>query len=82
MVSVRWKEQAACRDADPDLFFPISAGVRAQADASHARKICRPCPVRSACLQYALVTGQAYGIWGGLTADERRLLSSPFREGA
>ena len=69
-----WHDQAACRDADPDLFFPDGdiRSVRAQVKA--AKLICRSCPVRTVCLSWALTSGQAHGIWGGLTEDERRRL--------
>ena len=36
--------------------------------------ICRDCPVRATCLDWALASGQEAGIWGGLTEDERRRL--------
>jgi WhiB family transcriptional regulator, redox-sensing transcriptional regulator len=68
-----WRAQAACRDADPELFFPDdSRSARAQVKA--AKLICRGCPVSATCLSLALATGQEAGIWGGLTEDERRRL--------
>ncbi|HEY0717283.1 MAG TPA: WhiB family transcriptional regulator [Streptosporangiaceae bacterium] len=67
-------EQSACRTVEPDLFFPISGKGRSQSDAARARRICQSCPVRAACLDYALATHQSDGIWGGLTTDERRRL--------
>jgi WhiB family transcriptional regulator, redox-sensing transcriptional regulator len=72
--SLSWVERAACRFAEPDLFFPISNKGRSQADAARAREVCWSCPVRAACLHYALATRQPYGIWGGLTEDERSQL--------
>jgi WhiB family transcriptional regulator, redox-sensing transcriptional regulator len=39
---------------------------------AEAKAICGRCPVREACLSFALSTGQGEGIWGGLTSDERR----------
>lgn len=66
-----WRELAACRDADPDLFFP-TVGVSARIVAK-AKTICAGCPVIEECLDYALTTpGTQYGIWGGLTERERR----------
>ena len=58
-----WRDQAACRDlvtADYDPFFADSAELQAEAIA-----ICETCPVRDACLTFAVRTGQQYGIWGG-----------------
>jgi WhiB family redox-sensing transcriptional regulator len=68
-----WTARAACRRADPELFFPIgSSGPAALKQIAAAKEICARCPVREQCLRFALGTGQDYGIWGGLTADERR----------
>ena len=65
---------AACKGADPGLFFgPSAEFVTARREReAEAKAICARCPAREACLAYALDTGQAYGIWGGLTEDERR----------
>lgn len=67
-----WRERAACQDEDPELFFPIGDGVAAQKQISRAKAVCQHCPVRAQCLDCALSTGQDAGIWGGLTAGERR----------
>jgi WhiB family transcriptional regulator, redox-sensing transcriptional regulator len=68
----RWRVLAACRTAEPELFFPISAQGPSVTDAARAKRICASCPVRSQCLDYARATHQTYGIWGGLTEQERR----------
>jgi WhiB family transcriptional regulator, redox-sensing transcriptional regulator len=64
-----WRVEAACRDADPDLFFPDSEVL---AQVKTAKLICRGCPVRLTCLSWALASGQEAGVWGGLTEGERR----------
>jgi WhiB family transcriptional regulator, redox-sensing transcriptional regulator len=70
-----WRRRAACRGEEPELFFPVgSAGPAALAQIAEAKKICARCPVRQACLVFAMATGQEYGIWGGLTEDERSQL--------
>jgi WhiB family redox-sensing transcriptional regulator len=69
-----WRDNAACRDADPDLFFPADDIRSARAQVKTAKLICRGCPVRTTCLSWALGSGQEHGIWGGLTEDERRWL--------
>lgn len=69
-----WRRDAACRDADPDLFFPDGDIRSARAQAKAAKLICRGCPVSVSCLNWALVSGHEEGIWGGLTEDERRRL--------
>jgi WhiB family redox-sensing transcriptional regulator len=69
-----WREQAACLHEDPELFFPIGSTGPALEQAERAKAVCRRCPVIEECLEFALRTGQDFGIWGGLTADERRVL--------
>ncbi|ROT29683.1 WhiB family transcriptional regulator [Micromonospora sp. HM5-17] len=65
-----WRHRAACRDTDPELFFPIS-DTSSVADA--AIRICRTaCPVRQECLTWALNNGEQHGVWGGLTEGQRR----------
>jgi WhiB family transcriptional regulator, redox-sensing transcriptional regulator len=72
MIPGDWWELAACQAEDPDLFFPISAKGRSEADVTRARAVCRQCQVRTKCLDYALATRQPHGIWGGLTEMERQ----------
>lgn len=69
---VTWTATAACRDADPELFFPTPENT---VTAREARVICKKCPVREECLAEALrVKADAHGVWAGLTRDERRSL--------
>ncbi|MEU7000820.1 WhiB family transcriptional regulator [Nonomuraea sp. NPDC046570] len=69
--------RAACLDEDPELFFPISPEGPGHAQANLAKAVCRRCPVRGACLDYALRTRQAHGVWGGTDPAERgELLTS------
>ena len=70
-----WRSAAACRSADPELFFPISASGPAREQAAEAKAICAICRVRRECLTFALRTGQLHGIWGGTTEDERAAAS-------
>jgi WhiB family redox-sensing transcriptional regulator len=63
--------QCAQRDQDPELWFPAN-GDRAAAE--RAKAICRSCPVRPACLEWALGANERTGIWGGTTPNERRAL--------
>ena len=66
-----WRLSAACRAADPELFFPVSRAVQAGDEVTQAKAICAACPVRQECLAFAVTTGQRHGIWGGLTEEER-----------
>ena len=67
-----WRSAAACRSADPDLFFPITAAGPAVRQIERAKTICAGCGVRRECLEFALAHDQNYGIWGGTTADDRQ----------
>jgi WhiB family redox-sensing transcriptional regulator len=70
--STDWLEQARCASVDPDLFFPLGSTGPFVEQITAAKAICRLCPVKRECLQWALETDQQAGIWGGLTEDERR----------
>jgi len=65
-----WHEKAACRGADPDLFFPPEEGGKAQ--ARKAKAICGGCPVRTECLAHAIRHGEHWGVWGGVSERDRR----------
>ncbi len=56
----------ACAD-DPDLFHPHGG---ANPSNAAARALCRACPHRRPCLEYALANDVS-GIWGGTTGKER-----------
>lgn len=69
-----WVRDAACRDSDPDLFFPISETGPGARQVAAAKAVCAACPVAARCLGWAADTGQADGIWGGHTPAERAVL--------
>lgn len=69
-----WRNHAACRDEDPELFFPIGNSGPAVTQIEEAKEVCRSCPVSTSCLKWALETGQDGGVWGGMSEDERRSL--------
>jgi WhiB family redox-sensing transcriptional regulator len=72
-ASVRnWRDDAACRDTDPDLFFPVGTTGLAVDQIASAKAVCASCPVRTECLDFALFTNQDSGVWGGTSEDERR----------
>jgi WhiB family redox-sensing transcriptional regulator len=75
-VQMNWRADIACRDADPDLFFPIGATGAGLRQMEEAKRICRACPVQIQCLAWALENGVADGVWGGTTPDERRIIRS------
>ena len=63
-----WRKRAACRGIDPEVFYPVSD----EDEAWEAKAICAQCPVRQACLEYALANREREGVWGGTTERERR----------
>jgi WhiB family redox-sensing transcriptional regulator len=67
----RWRDAGACNGEDPDLFAPDGTTGRWALRTAQAKAICGRCPVRTQCLEWALDTRQEYGIYGGLTEDER-----------
>lgn len=74
VLTDEWWTVAACQNAEPDLFFPLSATAASRGVIQRAKRVCASCPVTAQCLSYALHNRQEQGIWGGLTDDERRLL--------
>ncbi|GAA3751916.1 WhiB family transcriptional regulator [Salinactinospora qingdaonensis] len=67
-----WVLQGACRQYDPELFFPVTTTGTGENDAALAKAICRTCVVQRECLRWALRAGEAHGVWGGTTPEERR----------
>jgi len=67
-----WRQLAACRHADPELFFPVSTSGPSLDQVTQAKAICAGCPVRRHCLGFALDTRQDHGVWGGMSEEERR----------
>lgn len=70
-----WRHRAACRDSDPELFFPISELGPGARQAAEAKAVCARCPVRERCLRHALDHGLDHGVFGGTTERERRELT-------
>ncbi|MFJ3043856.1 WhiB family transcriptional regulator [Streptomyces tendae] len=72
-VNTNWRAASACRNEDPELFFPIGNTGPALLQIEEAKAVClRRCPVMERCLQWALESGQEHGVWGGTDEDERR----------
>lgn len=69
-----WRDSAACRDTSPELFFPVGTTGPAIDQTDAAKAVCHECPVQEPCLEYALMTNQDTGIWGGTSEEERRKL--------
>ncbi len=71
----RWRRAAACRNMDTELFFPRGETGAPLEQTLAAKAVCGGCPVRSPCLEFAMATRQEYGVFGGLTEQERRSLA-------
>jgi WhiB family redox-sensing transcriptional regulator len=79
-----WQLVGACRDADPTLFFHPEGErgpARRNRDAA-AKTICAACPVMTQCREHALAVREPYGVWGGLTEDDREAIYANRRHAA
>ena len=68
-----WMRRGICNTGDAVLlgiFFPRSNQRSAD---DRAKQVCAKCPVAGECLDYALdLPENPHGVWGGLSAVERR----------
>ncbi len=74
-VDETWQRHAVCRGPESILFYPPArpeARPDREAREARAKAMCRTCPVRAPCLEYALRIREPHGIWGGLNEAERR----------
>ncbi len=72
-----WREDSSCAGMDSEVFFPPSED---EAAAMPAKEICALCPAQEQCLSYALATNQTEGVWGGMSAGDRRRLRRRMRD--
>jgi WhiB family redox-sensing transcriptional regulator len=66
-----WQDDAACKSLPLEMFFPP-----AEQEAEAAKAICSGCTVREPCLEAALTAGERFGIWGGMSSDERQTVAA------
>ncbi len=78
-ANAEWRRAAACRDLDPNLFFPVGVTGAALEQIAAAKSICAGCQVEDACLSFAITTNQEFGVWGGTSEEERRVLRRQWR---
>lgn len=81
-AAVNWRVDAACRDTDPDLFFPVGSTGAAVDQIASAKAVCVSCRCKDACLDFALTTNQDTGVWGGTSEEERRVMRREMRAAA
>ena len=79
---IDWQTDAACRDTDPALFFPVGTTGPAIEQIASAKQVCFSCVCQDECLDFALATNQDTGIWGGTSEEERRIIRRRIRAGA
>lgn len=69
-----WQENGLCIKVGNTAFF-VDDGVKGKQKKlkeTHAKRVCRTCPVISQCREHAMSVPEPYGVWGGMTEDERR----------
>lgn len=68
-----WQYQGSCRDVDSTLFFHPEGerGASRRRRIAEAKAICAGCPVLEQCREAALASREPYGIWGGLSEEDR-----------
>jgi WhiB family transcriptional regulator, redox-sensing transcriptional regulator len=71
-----WQQQAACRGQNTESFYhpERERGPSRLRRERAAKEVCARCPVIENCLRWALHTREPYGIWGGLSVEERDLM--------
>lgn len=70
-ATANWHARAACRDEDPELFFPTGTSGFALMQANEAKTVCARCPVAATCLETALARNEKWGVFGGMDENER-----------
>lgn len=75
-----WTADAACADAEPDLFHPEGHPGVVLILTAEAKTYCARCQVSARCLAESLARADPWGVWGGLDEDERAALLRRRRE--
>jgi WhiB family redox-sensing transcriptional regulator len=82
--SIDWREQASCSDLPKAVFFEYNSVSIPFSKRKHFKGIavrtCAKCPVRSDCYEFAVKNDEQFGIWAGLTPDERKPIAKAFKK--
>lgn len=76
-MNLIWRQHAACRGLDPEIFYPGD-----DEEAERAKAVCGQCDVQDTCLEHALGSRERDGVWGGATEKERRRIIRQRRRSA
>jgi WhiB family transcriptional regulator, redox-sensing transcriptional regulator len=71
-----WQLRGACRVVPTEAFFHPEGergGARVMRDQA-AKAVCATCPVLAECARHALAVHEPYGVWGGMSEDEREAI--------
>jgi WhiB family redox-sensing transcriptional regulator len=71
--AIREAGEPPCATTDPEMYYPPK-GLQASIEIRLAKELCKTCPVKTQCLNYAVTANEAFGIWGGMTPNERARL--------
>jgi WhiB family redox-sensing transcriptional regulator len=63
-------ETAACKGVDTELFFP-NMEIYSPSEVLYFNRMCADCPVKAACLEWALAH-ERHGVWAGTTPAIRQ----------
>lgn len=80
--SLEWRSRGSCRDVDPLVFYgpDYERSAARQRRVAKAKSICLKCPVKRICLAQSFKFPEQHGVWGGLTAAERKHLLQQIAE--
>ena len=65
-MGAAWRDDAACRGVDSNVFFPAQGAI-----PHRAYQICEGCPVKQQCYDFADAAGEMRGVWGGVSFSRR-----------
>ena len=75
-----WADDGACRNVDPELFYPSDGyGSKRSTAYAQAKAVCATCPQQATCLEHAITQDERWGVWGGKTPIERARLAAGTR---
>jgi len=75
-----WREDAFCRNSDPEKFFPDRTETPGRV-AEIIKTTCSLCKVTDPCLEFSIVNNITEGIWGGVSGHTRRKLRQRYLNG-